>query len=439
MRISEMKINNKLIDEVKLNGQIVYRLDRDRTPPKVLYTKIQLYYPLVYPSNTLYPSKNLYPRSSRDLHHAYIGDTIYIEFQVDEELKTNPTIKLGNKEFSSNLLNNNIYNAYIILADDLNLPNNSKIQITISNLIDISNNKADDYVTQGSDEDYVILDNNFVLNYTDKDNISHSEIISSEELLKNRIQELKTVQEGNIVYQNLKTCKIISNGIKIKDCSRLFSKCEGLTSVDLSELDTSEATDMSAMFTSCNGLVTLDLSTLNTSNVTDMGAMFSYCQNLTELDLSNFDTSNVTNMTRMFYYCDDLTTLKLAKFNTSNVTAMNSMFYSCSNLTSLDLSSFNTSNIINMSAMFSNCYDLVTLDLSNFDTSNVTNMNSMFTYCTSLNTLDLSNFDFSNVSGTTSMFYEVPSDCLITVKDQTSKNFILNIRNDFTNIQIKEE
>ena len=222
MRISEMKINNKLIDEAKLNGQIVYRLDRDRTPPKVLYTKIQLYYPLVYPSNTLYPSKNLYPRSSRDLHHAYIGDTIYIEFQVDEELKTNPTIKLGNKEFSSNLLNNNIYNAYITLTDDLNLPNNSKIQITISNLIDISNNKADDYVTQGSDEDYVILDNNFVLNYTDKDNISQSEIISSEELLKNRIQELKTVQEGNIVYQNLKTCKIISNGIKIKDCSNLF-------------------------------------------------------------------------------------------------------------------------------------------------------------------------------------------------------------------------
>lgn len=276
----------------------------------------------------------------------------------------------------------------------------------------------------------------FTLEYTDRNSTHHSETILSEEELKTRIQELNIEQEGQTIQKNLKTCKIISNGIKIKDCSGLFSKCEGLTSVDLSELDTSEATDMSTMFTSCNGLVTLDLSTLNTSNVTDMGSMFSYCQNLTELDLSNFDTSNVTNMTRMFYHCDDLITLKLSKFNTSNVTNMQSMFYSCGNLTSLDLSSFNTSNIINMSAMFSRCHDLVTLDLSNFDTSNVTNMNSMFTYCTSLNTLDLSNFDFSNVSGTTSMFYEVPSNCLITVKDQTSKNFILNIRNDFTNIQI---
>lgn len=276
----------------------------------------------------------------------------------------------------------------------------------------------------------------FTLEYTDRNSTSHSETILTEEELKTRIQELNIEQEGQTIQKNLKTCKIISNGIKIKDCSGLFSKCEGLTSVDLSELDTSEATDMSTMFTSCNGLVTLDLSTLNTSNVTDMSYMFSYCQNLTELDLSNFDTSNVTNMTRMFYHCDDLITLKLSKFNTSNVTNMQSMFYSCGNLTSLDLSSFNTSNIINMSAMFSRCHDLVTLDLSNFDTSNVTNMNSMFTYCTSLNTLDLSNFDFSNVSGTTSMFYEVPSNCLITVKDQTSKNFILNIRNDFTNIQI---
>lgn len=277
----------------------------------------------------------------------------------------------------------------------------------------------------------------YYLEYTLKDSTSHSEFISTEEELKSRIQEINIEQEGQTIQRNLKTCKIISNGVKIKDCSGLFSKCQGLTSVDLSELDTSEATDMSSMFTSCNGLVTLDLSTLNTSNVTDMGAMFSYCQNLTELDLSNFDTSNVTNMTRMFYHCDDLTTLKLSKFNTSNVTAMNSMFYSCGNLTSLDLSSFNTSNIINMSAMFSRCHDLVTLDLSNFDTSNVTNMNSMFTYCTSLNTLDLSNFDFSNVSGTTSMFYEVPSNCLIYVKDQTAKNFVLSVRSDLTNIQIK--
>lgn len=250
----------------------------------------------------------------------------------------------------------------------------------------------------------------FTLEYTDRNSTPHSETILTEGELKTRIQEIKTFQEGQTVYMNLKTCKIISNGIKIKDCSNLFENCQGVTQIDLSDFDTSETTTMERMFYACNSLQEINLNGINTSKVINMSRMFSSCNNLKSIDLSNFDTGNVT--------------------------AMNSMFYSCGNLTSLDLSSFNTSNIINMSAMFSRCHDLVTLDLSNFDTSNVTNMNSMFTYCTSLNTLDLSNFDFSNVSGTTSMFYEVPSNCLIYVKDQTSKNFILNIRNDFTNIEI---
>ena len=34
--------------------------------------------------------------------------------------------------------------------------------------------------------------------------------------------------------------------------------------------------------------------------------MFSGCNSLTRLDLSNFDTSKVTDMTFMFYGCDNL-------------------------------------------------------------------------------------------------------------------------------------
>ena len=279
----------------------------------------------------------------------------------------------------------------------------------------------------------------YYLEYTLKDSTSHSEFYSTEEELKSRIQEINIEQEGQTIQRNLKTCKIISNGVKIKDCSGLFSKCEGLTSVDLSELDTSEATDMSTMFTSCNGLVTLDLSTLNTSNVTDMGSMFSYCQNLTELDLSNFDTSNVTNMTGMFYYCDDLITLKLSKFNTSNVTNMQSMFYRCQKLTGLDLLTFDTQNVKTMNSMFYCCYDLKSLDLSSFNTSNVIDMNNMFYWCESLTSLDIQNFDFSKITITSfnKMLENVPSNCLITVKDQTAKNFVLSVRSDLTNVQIK--
>ena len=199
----------------------------------------------------------------------------------------------------------------------------------------------------------------FTLEYTDRNSTPHSETILTEEELKSRIQELKTVQEGQTVYLNLKTCKIISNGLKIKDCSRLFSNCQGVTSVDLSELDTSETTTMSYMFYTCNSLANVILSNTNTSKVTEMISMFYNCYNLTTLNLSSFDTSNVSNMSGMFYYCADLTSL------------------------------------------------------------------------------DLSNFTFSKVTNSSSMFENVPSDCLIKVKDETAKSFVLSARSDLTNVQIK--
>lgn len=51
----------------------------------------------------------------------------------------------------------------------------------------------------------------------------------------------------------------------------------------------------------------------------DMRNMFSHCENLTSLDVSNFDTSNITNFEGMFSHCENLTTLDLSDFDTSNV------------------------------------------------------------------------------------------------------------------------
>ena len=63
------------------------------------------------------------------------------------------------------------------------------------------------------------------------------------------------------------------------------------------------------MFYGCIGLTSLDLSNFNTANVTNMGTMFRYCSGLTDLDLSNFNTANVTDMYSMFSDCTALTTL----------------------------------------------------------------------------------------------------------------------------------
>ncbi|EAG4503516.1 BspA family leucine-rich repeat surface protein [Listeria monocytogenes] len=102
----------------------------------------------------------------------------------------------------------------------------------------------------------------------------------------------------------------------------------------------------------------LDLSNLDTSNVTDMFGMFSYCA-ATSLDLSNFDTSNVTNMEAMFYDCA-ATSLDLSNFDTSNVTEMRVMFcYSA--VTSLDLSNFDTSNAITVDMLYASQLQNLTL------------------------------------------------------------------------------
>ena len=118
----------------------------------------------------------------------------------------------------------------------------------------------------------------------------------------------------------------------------------------------------------------IDLSNFNTSNVTDMHYMFSDCSSLTSLDLSSFDTSNVINIKSMFRGCSSLTDLDLSSFNTTNVTNMASLFNSCSSLTSLDLSNFNTSKVTDMGGMFIDCSSLTSLDISSFNTSNVTDM-----------------------------------------------------------------
>lgn len=210
-------------------------------------------------------------------------------------------------------------------------------------------------------------------------------------------------------------------------------------SVDWSQYDTSNVTDMANMFSGCDTSNMTNLSYFDTSSAISMHNMFNdisvngcineYDQQTGDLissylpfDLSQFDTSNVTDMGSMFNYCQYLTYLDVSSFNTSNVTDMSNMFNTCSHLTYLDVSSFNTYNVTNMYAMFNNCSRLTQLDVSSFDTSNVTNMGSMFQYCQSLTYLDLSSFNTYNVTDMNSMFYDNPYLTYINVSSFDTSN-----------------
>ena len=92
--------------------------------------------------------------------------------------------------------------------------------------------------------------------------------------------------------------------------------------------------------------------------------MFDGCSDLTSLDLTNFNTTKVTNMSNMFSFCSALTSLDLTNFNTTNVTYMYNMFDGCSALTSLDLTNFSTANVECMQEMFKGCSTLQSIYVS---------------------------------------------------------------------------
>ena len=116
-----------------------------------------------------------------------------------------------------------------------------------------------------------------------------------------------------------------------------------------------------------------------------MRYMFNGCSTLETLDLSNFDTKNVTNMEYMFKGCSALNTLDLSSFDTKNVTNMQSMFNGCSALKTFDISNFDTKNVTNMEYMFKGCHALKTIYASEkYVTTRCSFDRDMFVGCTNL-------------------------------------------------------
>ena len=236
-----------------------------------------------------------------------------------------------------------------------------------------------------------------------------------------------TIGSNNTIYANPSSFELFSNLTNVTsidlsnmdtsgviNMSNMFSDNTSLTNITFGDnFNTANVINMSGMFKNCTILKTIDLSSFDTSNATLMGSMFMNCQGLQNLDLKSFNTSNVTTMLYMFYNCSSLTSLDLSSFNTSNVERMDAMFYNCSSLTSLDLSNFDTSKITDMTYMFNRCKSLTSINLSSFDTSNVSSLYDTFAGLTSLKVLDLSSFDTSKVTNMGRMFLN--SNNLVTI------------------------
>ncbi|WP_374285065.1 MucBP domain-containing protein [Lactococcus sp.] len=122
-----------------------------------------------------------------------------------------------------------------------------------------------------------------------------------------------------IDYTQIK--KIVMDGpLKIKGSAyAMFMGFTEVTSIDLSQLDTSEVTDMSYMFDGCYKLQKIDITNFKTPLVERMTFMFAYCTALQSIDLSNFDNSLVSSPMYAFTGDTALAELKLGtKFHFEN-------------------------------------------------------------------------------------------------------------------------
>ena len=99
---------------------------------------------------------------------------------------------------------------------------------------------------------------------------------------------------------------------------------------------------------------------LNTSEVESMLHMFSGCWRLSSVDVSNFDTSKVTMPNSMFYGCSSLESLDLSSFSTASFTDMAYMFSGCSGLNTIYVGDdWNVENVRTTASMFEGCTSLV--------------------------------------------------------------------------------
>ena len=143
-----------------------------------------------------------------------------------------------------------------------------------------------------------------------------------------------TFKESSAVTY-LESVTINSSDFQLKDA--YFQYQEGLKRISF--LSAPQTTNnLSTAFAYNRRLTVLDgLNLIQTTGVTNFSQMFRSCEQMTSLNVSNFDTSEATNISNMFAGCANITTLDLSSFDTKKVTNMDRVFSGCSKLQTLIL------------------------------------------------------------------------------------------------------
>ena len=215
-----------------------------------------------------------------------------------------------------------------------------------SGIIDYGENKfikikISNHSTEDAD---VILST--VLGYENGGDLISSSNVTLIDKQVNEYNYLGTILQGDLTETNIETITFTNNNIVpegvIASYNATSSGTEEImlwyTDNDNNELyevyigsdnGITSITSGNSLFSGYTSLISLDLSNFDTSNVTDMKNMFYDCSSLTSIDVSNFDTSSVTNMGQTFRNCNVINLRTLQSIVEYFIRYSTIFFFSC--------------------------------------------------------------------------------------------------------------
>ena len=167
-------------------------------------------------------------------------------------------------------------------------------------------------------------------------------------------------------------------------------------------------------------------------NLTNCSKMFSFCDAITEVDLSEFIGDDVKSYNYMFEECTSLTSIEISNLNTSSSNMMKYMFAGCSKINFINLSEVNATYMNHMDYMFSGCTSLLYLDFSNFNFKNLFTSSYMFNNCEKLKYINLFNSKNTTLRINEDTFDNTP-ERIIFCSNELNHNFITIKPNSINN------
>lgn len=193
--------------------------------------------------------------------------------------------------------------------------------------------------------------------------------------------------------------------IKPESTNAWFFGLTNLTSVDLSDVDTSILGNSASMFRQCTSLETVDLSTWGENKVYSCSMMFMECSQLKTVLMPNFkmlSSGGSVSASYMFGSCPLLETVDLSSFSVPSTADIANMFLNDTALKSVNLPMLYGVN--SLRSTFSGCSALESVNISNFDTHTCNDMTECFKSCSSLKIIDISTFETTASTVCTNMF-----------------------------------